>query len=194
MSFSFATFVALFFISTHWGKHMPVPFLLWSAAALLAGTGVVKGVGALSDFEEAEKIGTDARLRHEKAEKELTKDRDKTNQAFESLGRIKLSIFNHQIKHLVEVIKKSKKARSVLKGFNVTISVEELKEMERLVLKSLEIEKGLGVGAATGALAAMGAYSGVGTLAAASTGAAISGLSGVAATNATLAWLGGRRD
>lgn len=170
---------------------MPVPFLLWGAAALLAGTGVVKGVGALSDFDEAEKIGTNARNRHEKAEKELKKDRDKTNDSFESLGRIKLQGFNLQIKHLVDVIKKSKNAKSVLKGFNVAISLDELKEMERLVLKSLEIEKGLGVGAATGALAAMGAYSGVGTLAAASTGAAISGLSGAAASNATLAWLGG---
>lgn len=170
---------------------MPVPFLLWGAAALLAGTGVVKGVGAMSDFEEAEKLGKGARRRYENAEKELNNDRDLTNKGFESLGRVKLSIFNEQIKHLVEVIKKSKSAKSILKDFNVSITVTELKEMERLVLKSLEIEKGLGAGAATGALAAMGAYSGVGTLAAASTGTLISGLSGAAATNATLAWLGG---
>lgn len=170
---------------------MPVPLLLWGAAALLAGTGVVKGVGAMSDFDEAKKIGETARRRYEKAEEALDKDRDKTNTAFEDLGRVKLSIFSEQIKHLVEVIKRSKSAKSILKDFDVKVSVDELKEMERLVLKSLEIEKGLGVGAATGALAAMGAYSGVGTLAAASTGAMISGLSGAAATNATMAWLGG---
>jgi hypothetical protein len=170
---------------------MPVPFLLWGAAALLAGTGVVKGVGAMSDFDDAKKIGENARRRFEKAEEALNKDRNHTNTAFENLGRVKLSIFNQQIKHLVEVIKRSKSAKSVLKDFDVKISVDELKEMERLVLKSLEVEKGLGVGAATGALAAMGAYSGVGTLAAASTGTLISGLSGAAATNATMAWLGG---
>lgn len=49
--------------------------------------------------------------------------------------------------------------------------------------------------AVTGSLAGLaasgGAYLGVGSLAAASTGTAISGLSGAAATNATLAWLGG---
>lgn len=49
--------------------------------------------------------------------------------------------------------------------------------------------------AVTGSLAGLaasgGAYLGVGSLAAASTGSAISGLSGAAATNATLAWLGG---
>ena len=43
----------------------------------------------------------------------------------------------------------------------------------------------------TGALGALGAYSAVGIWGTASTGAAIGGLSGVAATNASLAWFGG---
>jgi hypothetical protein len=170
---------------------MPLPFILWGAAALLAGTGVVKGVGAMNDFEEAEKKGKRAARRYQEGEAKLDEMRDQTNAAFTKLGAVKLAIFKDQIQHLVEVIRKSKSAGSSLKGFSVKISVTELKEMERLVLQSLEIERGLTTGAATGALAAMGAYSGVGTLAAASTGAALSGLSGAAATNATLAWLGG---
>lgn len=60
-----------------------------------------------------------------------------------------------------------------------------------MVVNSLKIENGIASGAVTGVLAGLGAYSSVGTLAAASTGTAISSLSGVAATNATLAWLGG---
>ncbi len=48
-----------------------------------------------------------------------------------------------------------------------------------------------GVGAAVGVLAACGAYTGVGMLASTAGGVAIAELSGVAATNATLAWLGG---
>ncbi|UOD32918.1 hypothetical protein INH39_15410 [Massilia violaceinigra] len=170
---------------------MAVPFILWGAAALLAGTGVVKGVGALSDFDEAKKSGQRAARRYEEGEAQLDAMRAKTNATFTKLGKVKLAIFKQQIQHLLDVIRMSKSAGSSLKGFKVKISIAELKEMERLVLQSLEIERGLAAGAATGALAAMGAYSGVGTLAAASTGAAISGLSGVAATNATLAWLGG---
>lgn len=170
---------------------MPLPLILWGGAALLAGTGVFKGLGAKSDFAAAKKIGTDANVRYQEAERLLGKDRAKTNRAFEKLGRVKLAIFNEQIKHLVEVIKRTKNAKSILRGFEVNITLDEVKEMERLVLASLEIEKGLGKGVATGALAAMGAYSGVGALAAASTGTLISGLSGAAATNATLAWLGG---
>lgn len=170
---------------------MALPFILWGAAALLAGTGVVKGIGAINDFDDAKAIGESARRRYEDAESSLQNSRDKTNSEFEALGKVKVSIFKNQINHLVTVIKKSKNASSKLKNFDVSISPNELKEMEQLVLTSLEIEKGLGTGAVTGALAAWGAYGSVGLLASASTGAAITGLSGVAATNATLAWLGG---
>jgi hypothetical protein len=170
---------------------MALPFILWGAAALLAGTGVVKGIGAVSDFDDAKSIGESARRRYEAAETSLQKSRDKTNSKFKALGEVKVSIFKNQINHLVTAIKKSKHASSKLNDFNVSISADELKEMERLVLTSLEIERGLGTGAVTGALAAWGAYGSVGLLATASTGTAISTLSGVAATNATLAWLGG---
>lgn len=170
---------------------MALPFILWGAAAALAATGVVKGVEAKNNFSEAESIGNSARRKYEKAESKITSMRKKTNSEFEKLGKIKLGMFKNQIKHLVDTIKKSKHASSKLTGFDESISIEELQEIEHLVLKSLEIEKGLGVGATTGALAALGAYSGVGYLAAASTGTLISTLSGAAATNATLAWLGG---
>lgn len=170
---------------------MALPFILWGAAALLAGTGVVKGFGAMSDFDDAKNIGESACKRYEDAESSLQNSRNQTNSEFEALGKVKVSIFNNQINHLVTAIKKSKNASSKLKDFDVSISPDELKEMERLILTSLEIERGLGTGAVTGALAAWGAYGSVGLLATASTGTAISTLSGVAATNATLAWLGG---
>ena len=168
-----------------------LPVILWGAAAALAATGVVKGVEAKNNFDEAERIGRNARRRYEEAESNLQFSRDKTNKEFELLGKLKLKLFNGQIKHLVDTIKKSKHASSKLSGFNESVSLDALKEMEQLVLKSLEIEKGLGTGAATGMLAAMGAYGSVGLLASASTGTAIASLSGAAATNATLAWLGG---
>ncbi|MGL5098834.1 MAG: hypothetical protein ACRC6B_02180, partial [Fusobacteriaceae bacterium] len=50
---------------------------------------------------------------------------------------------------------------------------------------------GIGSGAAAGTLLAWGRYGAVSALGAASTGPAIAGLTGAAATNATLAWLGG---
>ncbi len=171
---------------------MPLPLILWGAAALLAGTGVVKGVGAMSDFDDAKDIGESAEKRHKKAESDLDIQRKKTNADFEKLGKIKLSVFTTQIKYLVEAIKNSgKNAQSKLSQFDQSFSVEGLKEMEAMVINSLKIENGIASGTVTGVLAGLGAYSSVGTLAAASTGTMISGLSGVAATNATLAWLGG---
>ncbi|MDP1969881.1 MAG: hypothetical protein Q8K42_02965, partial [Methylobacter sp.] len=58
---------------------MALPFILWGAAALLAGTGVVKGIGAKNDFDEAKSIGESARSRYENTESSLQSSRDKTN-------------------------------------------------------------------------------------------------------------------
>lgn len=170
---------------------MPIPVLLWGAAAALAATGVFKGVEASNNFDKAKEIGEDAERTFKKASAAVDKDRKATQAALAALGELKIHTFSHQIKYLVEALKRRKDTKSTLKGFNEKITVEELKSYEKLVLNSLEIEKGLASGVGGGALAAIGAYGSVGALASASTGAAISGLSGAAATNATLAWLGG---
>lgn len=170
---------------------MPLPLILWGAAAALAATGVVKGTQAVSTMNDAKELGERAERRHRSKIKELDKARDDTNKRFEELGQLKVEIFTHQIKHIIDVIKKTKGSSSTLKNFENTFSTEELKQMEQMVARSVELERGLLTGAAAGTLAGFGAYSSVGILATASTGTAISTLSGVAATNATLAWLGG---
>jgi hypothetical protein len=170
---------------------MPLPIILWGAAAALAATGVFKGVEASSNFDKAKEIGEGAEDRFEKASLALDRARKQTQAALTALGKLKVHTFSHQIKYLVEAFKRRKDTKSVLKGFNESFTVEQLKAYEKLVLNSLEIERGLASGVGGGALAAIGAYGSVGALASASTGAAISGLSGAAATNATLAWLGG---
>ncbi|MCZ3008653.1 hypothetical protein OW701_04590 [Acinetobacter baumannii] len=170
---------------------MPLPVILWGAAAALGATGVFKGAKAIGNLKEAKEIGNDAESKYGLALDKLEKKKEKTNSALEELGRLKLNIFTRQIKHTIDVIKKSKDAGGKLENFESSISIDELKEMEAMVLNSLKLEAGLLAGTTGGALAGLGAYSSVGLLASASTGTAISGLSGVAATNATLAWLGG---
>jgi hypothetical protein len=170
---------------------MPIPLILWGAAAALAATGVFKGVEASGNFGKAKEIGEAAQSNYNEASEKLDQARAQTQAALAALGELKVHTFTHQIKHLIEAIKKQKNAKSTLKDFNEGLTIDELKAYEKLVLNSLAIEKGLASGIGGGALAAIGAYGSVGALASASTGAAISGLSGVAATNATLAWLGG---
>jgi hypothetical protein len=58
-------------------------------------------------------------------------------------------------------------------------------------LNSAEIAKNMAKGTSVGLSTALGTWALVGTLGSASTGTAIATLSGAAATNATLAWLGG---
>ena len=170
---------------------MALPFILAGAALLAGGIGVKKGIDAKEDFDRAERIGRRAKRNHEDAIESLESEREKTNQSFQDLGRLKVSIFSDQIKYLVDEIKKRKKAKSKMTGFEQMVEELNLPQMEKMVLGSLDIEKGLASGAASGALMGLGAYGSVGMLASASTGTAIASLSGAAATIATLAWLGG---
>jgi len=79
--------------------------------------------------------------------------------------------------------------RSTVDG--VAVEIPNIPQLKSHVVEGLSLLKG-GAGAAAGAYAAyQAALWGIGSFAAASTGTAISGLTGVAATNATLAWLGG---
>lgn len=172
---------------------MAIPVLLWGAAAALAATGVVKGAGAISDINKAKEIGERAERRHKRRMRELDEVRDETNEKFTHLGELKVSIFNNQINHILQVMRNSsnKQVKSALKDFHSTFSLTELKEIESMVQTSLELSTNFGSSAITGALAGLGAYGSVPLIATASTGTAISTLSGAAATNATLAWLGG---
>ena len=171
---------------------MAIPVLLWGAAAALAATGSVKGAAALSDIDDAKEIGERAERRYKRRKRELNSTKDETNLAFEELGQFKVDIFNNQIRHIVQVLNNTsnKHAKSELSGFNSTFDIAELKEMETMVQTSLELSTNLGSSAITGALAGFGVYGAVPMIATASTGTAISTLSGAAATNATLAWLG----
>lgn len=170
---------------------MPLPLILIGAAAALGGYGVKKGLDANSMNEKAKRIGERAERQHRRALSDLEKHKEQTNLVLEQLGQFKAQVFTHQIKQLIDVVRKNKSAGSRLKDFNEGFSESELVNIEHEIQTSLELSKGLGTGAVSGALAAYGAYSGVGLLASASTGTAISTLSGVAAQNATLAWLGG---
>ena len=168
-----------------------IPVLLGGIALVAGGYGIKKAWDASEDIDTANQVAERAKKRHESAVKNIEASREQTNSRFEDLGRLKAHTFSNQIKRLVEEIKRYKPASSKLKGFEETIEQLNVPEMEKMVAASLELGSAIAGGAASGALAGLGAYGAVGVLASASTGTAIASLSGVAATNATLAWLGG---
>ncbi|MBQ9274746.1 MAG: hypothetical protein IJ228_08035 [Succinivibrio sp.] len=167
------------------------PVLLWGAAATAAAVGVKKGVDAYSDNSKAEEVGKKAERKFKEAQSKLDEKRAKTESALEDLGRAKLAAFTNQIKHLVDM---QEKFKSRLQGFKEGFKIENLDQCKQMVLDSVKLEEAVGTGAGgalTGGLAALGAYGAVGALATTAGGTAIGSLTGVAATNATLAWLGG---
>lgn len=170
---------------------MVLPLFLAGAAIATGVAGLVKGAKARNDLNEANEISQTAYEDYKEAKKNLNKTKRATNKKLEKLGELKIKIFTTQIKHTIDVIKKVKDAGSHLEGFETKITTNELKKMDMMVKNALEIQTSFSSGVSGGLLAGLGAFGGVQAVATASTGTAISTLSGVAATNATLAWLGG---
>ncbi|MEZ9557920.1 hypothetical protein [Vibrio splendidus] len=97
---------------------------------------------------------------------------------------------------LVKAKKAISKSEKLLTCIHTKVNVSDIKRLE-LTTKIKNFNSGYstalgaGFGGLIGGTAALGAWALVSVLGSASTGTAIIGLSGVAATNATLAWFGG---
>ncbi|GHS94649.1 hypothetical protein FACS1894107_14740 [Planctomycetales bacterium] len=175
---------------------MPIPLILGALAVGAGVLGVKKTIDAISDNSDANDINADAEQIYSNAKEKLQNRRTRTETALETLGKEKLSILDGSVTRFVKVFEQLHNV-----DFTDSVGLEELKNFRLDKQSLLELKEmsafatsmlgGLTGGAAGGALAAFGAYSGVMALGAASTGTAIAGLTGVAATNATLAFLGG---
>lgn len=173
---------------------MPIPFILGGVALAAGAFGAKKAYDGYCDQEEANRINYEAEEIYENAEARLIEARDKCNASLEKLGTTKIEIFTNSIKRWKSISDKIKnKPMSELSDDieQLSLSEEELLELEKTIITFTELAGGGITSLGAGALAGIGAYGSVGLLASASTGTAISALSGAAATNATLAWLGG---
>lgn len=175
---------------------MPIPIVLGVIAAGTAAYGIYKGVNAAIDHSDADDINRDASSIVSTAHKRLDAQRHATTDVLVDYGARKLRAFNGVIEDFIQTfgrLKNVELSRSVaLDQLNVGDFSTQILGGLRQDYQALK-DAGLGVGAGLGGGAALafGAYNGTMMLATASTGTAISSLSGVAATNATLAWLGG---
>lgn len=151
--------------------------------------------GAL-DRREAKSITQDANHRQDEIREELESAKEKTQKGLTDLGNLKAEIYSTTIQDFVVTYNKVADVDlSSLKTDNNALSFEK-NEFELVELQSVStslkeatlVSGGLAVSGAVAAYGAMGLISVAGTTAA---GTAIGTLSGVAASNATLAWLGG---
>jgi hypothetical protein len=175
---------------------MPVPIILGVIAAGTALYGTVKGVKGAIDHNDANDTNQNAQSMVDTANRKVDEHREATNAVLKDYGGRKLRAFNGIIADFIDTFGRLKNVDTIhtpeLDNLNLgdfsTVSLDGLRN-DFALLKSSGL--GLGAGIGGGAALAFGAYNGTMLLAAASTGTAIAELSGVAATNATLAWLGG---
>jgi len=173
-----------------------VPIALGLFAAGTALYGAYKGVNGAMDHNKANDLNDDAKSMVDTANQRIEMQRQSTNAVLEDYGSRKLRAFNGVIADFISTFGRLKNVELIqtpeLQNLNLgdfsSVSLQGLKD-DYALLKSSGL--GLGSGLGGGAALAFGAYNGTMLLATASTGTAISTLSGVTATNATLAWLGG---
>jgi hypothetical protein len=132
----------------------------------------------------------------EETNKKIDPIRDETNKKLEELGKVKVDItsttleeFSQHMREIENIPFDSNINTSSSDSFN--FSKKELDDLKVSVLSIKEVLKNSAGAGATGAIGAGAAYSAVAAFGAASTGTLISSISGIAASNATLAWLGG---
>ncbi|SDW42177.1 hypothetical protein SAMN05421781_1360 [Marinococcus luteus] len=176
---------------------MPIPFIAAGAAAVSAVAGTRSGWKSLKDSKEAKLTKEETESIVETAENDLDVEREMTHLNLEALGKNKIEVLTFSVKDFIENFEKLKNVDFQ----DNTVGIEELKEigvsedllndLEAESFEAIKLAKGGAASIGAGAAAAYGAYSGAMALGTASTGTAIGGLSGVAAQNATLAWLGG---
>ena len=176
---------------------MPLPLIpvaIFAAAA--AAVCIKKGYNATKNFKNVKKYIEDGNTIISTNKATLNQHKDALNSSLTEYGRLKLDVLSNEINDFVTYFQQIKNIEIIeseeLNNLRLgKFSNAQLKDLIHNTEIAIELSKGLAAGAVGGGLTALGAYSGTMTLAAASTGTAISTLSGAAATNATLAWIGG---
>lgn len=174
---------------------MAIPVIWGVAAAATALWGAAKGKKALDDNKKAKRYNYEAEEMIETANQKLERTRQNGEKALENLGKKKWQAMSQELSEFVALFEQLKNVQFAERDEeNLKLSevaFQDIGELRHDVQLFKDSATGLATGATAGAMTAFGAYSGTMLLASASTGTAISTLSGAAATNATLAWLGG---
>ena len=175
---------------------MPIPLLFIAAGVGTAALGVGKGIKAGIDQKDANDTNQAAEYKIERAKALINESRKNCGNAIDNLGKRKVAILDGSIKDFIEEFEKLNHVElSESTGLNelqkMVLDKKSFSDLKELQGMASSLAGGLASGAMAGALTAFGAYGAAGALATASTGTAIATLSGAAATNATLAFLGG---
>lgn len=143
-------------------------------------------LGGASKLEDAKASYQDSYAVHEQLCSDTKVFQDQIQAHVSEIGSM-LTATRPALTKSEKILKKSISSKDRL---NYSYTLETLDSVEKFN-SEYNAAIGIGAGSIAGGSLAVGSWALVGALGSASTGAAISGLSGVAATNATLAWFGG---
>lgn len=174
---------------------MPLPLIIGGIAAIAGVAGVGSGIHGGVKMKEANDTMKLAQRIQERAVEKFNQKNTEITELMDNLGKQELEILSSfkQFSDLIEKIQ----GRPEFKEYNidgVNLPKYEAEELKKVSAGAGVLLGGIGgaaVGTAGGFAAAGVTTSAVMAIGTASTGTAISTLSGVAATNATLAALGG---
>lgn len=176
---------------------MPLPVILAIPALVaMAGYGGKKSLDAVRDNKKARATREDAVEVQAQAARRLEGAHRAARKELEQLGRLKLEIWDRHLGRFVHLYEQLRRveltgASGVEKLDAATFSREELNAIREVSSFAREAASGGAAAVGSGALVGLASYGGATMFATASTGTAIGSLTGVAATNATLAWFGG---
>lgn len=173
-----------------------IPLIVAGAAAASAAVAGKKGYDSYQNMKETKELAESLESKYKRAYRNFETKRDETNTTFEEYGRLKLEILDGAMKQFVDHFKQIKhvnfNGEAVTDKFVANSEIEQfILNIEKQVVKAGQVMTAGIASLAGGGLAAMGAVGATTTFAAASTGTLITTLSGIAAQNATLAFLGG---
>lgn len=174
---------------------MPLPLILGIAAAVSGATGVGFGVHGGVKIKKANDKLKEAQRRNESNSLRLERMNKNACRTMDFLGENEIKVLSEfeQFSDLFERIKNRPEFADIKLG-NVSIPKFDGEEIKKVSIGASVLIGGLGgatLGTAGGFAASGATTAVVMALGSASTGTAISSLSGIAATNATLAALGG---
>ena len=168
-----------------------VTIFAFAAAAATGSIGLKQAVDAVNNHSNAKKIVVKASEKYEQSVNKLEIKREEVSSLLEKVGELKINILKNSVNDFLTTFEKIRDSSGLRELYDINIDKIEISEIKKMSNMAINLTEGAAAGAFAGSMIAFGAYSAAMGLASASTGTAISTLSGVAATNATLAFFGG---
>ncbi len=176
---------------------MPLPLVL--GIGITAATGLAGLVGTASAAmlnEDSKEIQGTAQEVADYSLTLLEQYRGTTLKYIKKLGRTKLSLASHEIREFAYIFSQLKEVdfserQEIIEYLPIGLDEISLREMRNISANAVSVVRDGLTSVGASVLVGWGAYGSVSALATAATGTAVGYLNGIAATNATLAWLGG---